>query len=212
MRRPADVSRFTTVIRALAALFNREATEPLAHGFWLALSDLPMEAVERGAARAMRDCRFMPTPAELRELAGEMRLADRALCAWSVFERTVVERGGYKSVQFDDRILNATVQHLGGWVRCCELSCDEFDTWLRKDFLRAYEAFCRTGVGPDAGGALIGSHQRENRLLGHDDACAAALAPGCAGDALWIETGLPPIETPRRLATGQPLRVEFKRP
>lgn len=213
---PVDRPRFAAVLNLLASVYHREVTTLLLDGYWLALDDLPIGSVERGAASAMRECKFMPTPVELRELAGELRAADRAVLAWSAFERAVSAIGAYRSVDFDDPLANATVRHLGGWERVCGLTVSEFDTWLRKDFLRAYETFCRTGVSPEAAAPLVGIHQKENRLLGHDDPATARLVPACAGPPLRIATGL----GERRFgeASGRPLaspvlpRLELRRP
>lgn len=200
--RETERARFALVVNALAALFHREISEAMLHGFWIGLDDLPIEAVERGAARAMRESRFMPTPAELRELAGDVSDADLALLAWSVFERAVVAVGAYKTADFGDPVLNATVRHLGGWEHCCELPTNEFDIWLRKEFLRVYEAFSRTGVSEEAGAPLIGVFDRTNALLGHDRPATVKVA-----------TGLPAQRYPRLSSRQNAVpRLEFKRP
>lgn len=178
----SDRSDFGTVIEALAATFSREATEALLTGYWLGLSDVPLAQVKRAVVAAMRTSRFMPSVAELRELSGELPLAVRTVKAWDVFERAVIEHGGYSSVCFDDPVINATIHQLGGWERCCETETQRFDVWLRKDFERVYAALCRSGVSRDRAGVLLGTFDRENNANGY------ALGPPAL-----IATGLTPL-------------------
>lgn len=216
-----DKAAFAEAVAALAVTFGKECDKPMLRGYWMGLEDVPIDNVRLACRRALRECEYMPTVAQLRKMAGAVSDSDRALLAWSQFSQAVSGIGGYKSVDFDDPIINATVRHLGGWVRCCDLTETEFDTWLRKDFLRVYEAFCRTGVSQEAGAALTGIHESENRLLGHSSQALAKMLPGCVpGAAIKIETGLPvhpsyPAlrdERRKKSGAGEIPRIEFKRP
>jgi hypothetical protein len=122
----------------------------------------------------------MPTPAELRELAGELKLTDRAEIAWAVFERAVTQQGGFRSVCFNDPAINATVLSLGGWEPLCSMPAHEFDAFLRPKFLKAYEANCRAGRGA---GALSGGFAKENSLGGHQSPAV-----------VLIDCGLPALQ------------------
>lgn len=143
-----DRPRFLVAITALASQYRQESTEALLSGYWLGLEDLPIESVERAVVAGIRTCKFMPVASELRELAGDSRADDRALLAWAAFERAVTTHGAYASVTFEDPLINAACRMNGGWERCCELPPEQFDVWLRKDFIRAYETLCRTGAEP----------------------------------------------------------------
>jgi len=140
----------------------------------------------------------MPTVSELRALTGETTPEDRALLAWGAFEKAVVRVGYYRSPNFDDPLINATVRHLGGWTRVCELDGEEFDKWLRKDFLKTYEALSRTGVGDEQAAPLVGYAERQNRSLGYDR----------SEDRCDVRTGLPWAgEPPKRLENRRPANV-----
>lgn len=182
----SDRAKFVTAIEALAASFRTEVSEALLEGYWLALDDLTLAAVGLSVKRAMRECTFMPTAHELRGLSGEVRIEHRSILAWDAFESAVRLHGGYASVDFDDPIINATVRNLGGWERCCDLSAEEFDKFLRKDFERVYAALFASGVPADRAGPLLGIHARESAKFGFD-----------GPKALRIETGLPDV--PSRL-------------
>lgn len=171
---------FVTVINALAATFGREPSEPLLLGYWMGLEDLDIHTVEVAAAKAMRTCKFMPTVAELRELGGELQPADRAALAWEAFAKALQLHGCYTSVDFDDKLINATVRNLGGWVKLNERLEQDGETWVRKDFERVYGTFMRSGASTSQALPLGGLHEQSNAGNGYD------VTP-----PVLIETGLP---------------------
>jgi len=165
-----------TSVGVLAEAFGRTATEATIAAYTIGLGGLTPQQVENATGKALRSCRFMPTPSELRELAGELRLTDRAEIAWASFERAVTREGGYRSVCFDDPAINATVTSLGGWRALCEMPATEFDSFVRQKFIKAYEANCRAGRGA---GAMVGMFAQENAIGGHDQP-----------QIVFVETGL----------------------
>jgi len=201
-----DKARKAIAIGALAELYRRQMTDAAIEMFVSALGDLTAEQVEHAARKAAASCKFMPAPVELRELAGKVSHADRAMLAFQALELAIEEIGGYRSPDFDDPAINAIVRHLGGWTRLCAMPCDEFDRFLRPQFLKAYEAISRNGVGSEAGARLIGEFERENARMGYNR----------PGDIVPVKTGLPWADETRRLgerrtATGTP-RIEFQKP
>lgn len=163
---PSDRERFAVLMNGMASTFRQEPTEALLTGYWIGLRDLPIEAIESAVGRGLRECRFMPCVAELREMAGDIRPEDRAIQAWVCFERAVTEHGGYASVDFEDSLINATVRALGGWERCCGMPAEEFDRWLPREFQRVYSSFARSGVDPELRLPLGGICSRQNAGLG----------------------------------------------
>lgn len=165
-------AEFVLLIEALAAAFRAETTQAFLEGYWLGLEDLELKAVKHAVVSAMRQCKFLPSMAELRELAGMMVSADRALVAWAAFRKALNRHGYYDTVRFDDPILNATVRNLGGWIQVSveteEMSTREFETFYRKKFEQIYAAFCRRGPRPDDMKPLMGFTEQENLRLGYD--------------------------------------------
>jgi hypothetical protein len=64
-----DRERFAEALLILADTFRANLTEHAAAGYWYALSDLPIAAVESGMRAALRWSRFMPRPVEIRYYA-----------------------------------------------------------------------------------------------------------------------------------------------
>lgn len=166
----SDKEQFAVTVNALAAQYRVEPNTPMLTGYWMGLSDLTLDAVNRAATEALRTSEFMPTVAKIRELAGILNPADRAVISWRALCKAMVKHGYYDSIEFDDPVLNATIRNLGGWIEWAERSEHEDEKWLRKDFERVYISLCRSGVSPVEGGPLVGWHDRGNALTGYTEA------------------------------------------
>ncbi len=129
------------MVRQLAAAYRQEADKYTQQAYLLGLADLPIEQVRTAVLQAIRGGdQFMPTVATLRRLAGaELSTKSRAVVAFDALGAAVTQHGAYKSVRFDDPILNTTVQSLGGWVRICATLIDEWDSHFRHRFMEAYQ-------------------------------------------------------------------------
>lgn len=168
-----DLTRFRNAIAGMALTFRQETPEALFDGYWMGLSDLPIEAIERGVERAIRTCRFMPSVVELRELAGELSIAHRAPLAWAKAREAILHHGYTRSVNFDDPVINATIRAFGGWeafedliYRTPESQCEGV---LRKRFTDTYQALCARGITAADAAPLPGYHERGNLAAGYID-------------------------------------------
>lgn len=157
-------AEFVGVVAAMASTFRQEATEAMFEGYWMGLSDLKLPAIKQAIAKAMRESKFMPSCVELRTLAGEMPLADRALKAWDAVQRAVKRPSCHHSVNFDDAVVNAAIRNLGGWMNLDDRMKGDDRKWTRKEFIEVYESLCRTGIAPGSGGHLIGFHEYDSRF------------------------------------------------
>lgn len=199
---------FAMQINALASSFRTEADEAMLEGYWIALSDLTLEAVRMAVARAIRECEHFPRGKELRELGGELGPQGRAVLAWMAASKAVKKIGAYQSVDFDDPVINATIRAMGGWERFIEVSPEDFDKWTRKDFEKIYLSLAQRPIGDEAGAPLIGIIDRTNGFGGYE-----------IKEPLRITTGLPPLQiTGARKQSaiesqGQPIpRLVLKKP
>jgi hypothetical protein len=157
-----DLVRYQLCIRAMFASFSSECTEATMQGYWLGLSDMSIEQVEIAVAKSIRKCKFVPKPVELRELAGlHQDDDDLAIAAWGDVLKAV-RLGPYKHVDFEDKLCNAVIRNLGGWITFLERFRDaESEKWTRYDFVKCYKAFSRSGVSGDLIAPLAGLNQFE---------------------------------------------------
>jgi len=150
-------------IAMLADGFGKKTTATMLAMYSAALSDLDMKAVEKAISRAIQECKFFPSAAELRELSGVITMADRVMAAWNTFSKALVIHNHYSTVDFEDKAINATVRHLGGWIRASGLSGDELEKWYRKDFEKAYLRIAERGASAEQCLPLEGWHAKENK-------------------------------------------------
>lgn len=200
------LERLVELVAGLCEAFNRKPSQATFMAYEIGLEDMPIEAIEFSVRRALRESRFMPSPAELRELGGEPTSEDRAVLAWNSVLKAV-PLGPYKHVSFvDDRITNATIRNLGGWPTFLErFSGAESEKWVRKEFIDAYRTLHRSQVDGEICRPLPG-------LAGGTFADGRVHLPPIVA----IETHLPPLLAPGRSEringrNGIP-RVELKSP
>lgn len=155
--------RFGVLFQALCATFNVEPSEAMAEGYWLGCSDLEQTDFQRGVSRAIRECTFMPKPAELRRLSGEQTEDERAVLAWSTVKDAIQAHGAYRSIEFTDPAINAALRAMGGWPRLCGLEGDAFHTWAEKEFRRQYSAWTNMEPG-EQGRSLPGVQELQNAI------------------------------------------------
>lgn len=158
-----DRQAFAECISALAVVYGKQADKAFLLGYWMFLEDVPIEDVRAAAMKAGRTLRFMPTAAELRELAGVSSAKQRAVMAWNAVCKAAADIGSYRSVWFEDPIVNAVIRSLGGWPRLLSLSGEEFDKWARMEFVKVYELI-DDSVSPEECRPLPGLETRDDVL------------------------------------------------
>lgn len=158
----ADAERFRTLMQAMCATYRQQPSPALFEGYWLGLSGMSLGDFERAVRRALSGSKFMPAPAELRELGGELSTSARAVHAWNAVKGAIRSMGAYGSPDFDDKAINATIRNLGGWQRVCGLESEELEKWTRKEFEKVYATLLQSGYDEYQGRHLVGIHEAEN--------------------------------------------------
>lgn len=202
-----DKKQFKVTIAALAEALspNRSLSTAAQKLYWMALNDLPWQAVEKGMMRCLRETKIkaMPTPAEIREKSGAITIESAGVVAWSTLKQAILTIGYYKSVDFEDRVINAVIRSMGGWMAICDVPKPEFDKFYYHRFLKAYKAFADSGVSAEMGHHLAGFAEDTNRLS-HPDRIKPPLLIG-SKSSIGIETEQPRlkhIENPNGLKGG----------
>lgn len=110
-----------------------------------ALGDIPIVPLRMAALRAVQECRFFPTVAELRSFV-VAPMEDAALRAWSGFARAAEEVGAYAPLDVDDPCAaHALVTVFGGWPSFCQTDVISISQ-KRPEFLAAYREARRQGL------------------------------------------------------------------
>ena len=157
-----DRPMFAKILTVLGSTFDKKIGEDVLEAYWMALRDLPMESFKEAAREAMKASEWMPKPAHLRRMAGEVGPGHRAAIAWQTVRKALSQHGTYTSVDFDDPVINATIRNLGGWVALGRAKAKDFDVWTRKEFERVYAAIYETGMSSELGKYLVGISEQSN--------------------------------------------------
>jgi hypothetical protein len=181
------------LVTAMAENFGFKLTAVTLNTYAMGLEDIDIVDVARAIKRAIRELRFMPKVVELREMCGVLSPAARAIKAWKILGDAVAIHGYYKTVHFDDAILNAAIRNLGGWMFVCDEAAkplEQWEVWFRKKFEQVYASLVQSGVGIEEAKPLPGYFDATNGIEHKRQ------------KIIEIETGLPKIE-PRRIASSQ---------
>ena len=158
---PSDLSR---LILYVADYYKDNLPEPV-FNFWLnGLAEFPFEDIKTAFEKWMMTSDRMPKIANIREIL-QGSVEDLALAALLKVERAMELHGAYATVVFDDPVIHATIQSLGGWIKSCRQTESEF-TWWKKDFRERYEHCLRYGMGGEIPPKLTGIFDEKNLTLG----------------------------------------------
>lgn len=154
---------FAKAIGAMLETFGQQATTPILHGYWLGLNDLTLEAVEQAVGKAIQQSDRVPKPVDLRRLAGEQTHEQRAIGAWADVLRALPE-GSWKHIDFQDKLINATIRNLGGWPSfLAKFDGGKDQEFARVNFLKTYQAMVAGGVNGEACAPLPGLAEKTSR-------------------------------------------------
>jgi hypothetical protein len=131
--------RFALAMVALAEVFRQQLTEQRIRLYAQALADLPVEAVEHAAQRAIKECRYFPTPAELRGFVQPVG-DEIALLAWAGFQQAASKVGAWASLVVDDPCAAEALETIfGDWPTYCTLEGPAVGS-RKAEFIAAYRA------------------------------------------------------------------------
>lgn len=103
-----------------------------------ALADLTPDQIRGAMGRAMLDCKFFPSIAELRSYV-VAPAEEAALLAWTGLLEAAIKIGGWQSLEVEDPcVAEALTRTAGSWSEFCALEGPAL-TYLRQSFLAAYK-------------------------------------------------------------------------
>lgn len=209
---PHERAQFAALVSDVMAFYRRDVSDFAIGVWWQACEPFALEQVRQAfTAHAMDAERghFEPRPSDLvRHLQGTR--TDRARIAWGKVMEAMQRIGAYTSVVFDDPVIHAVVEDLGGWVKLCRGELRDLSHTEHR-FCESYRAYAGRQQTPDFPAVLSGEHDAANRLAGQpcqppvligDRAQAErVLSLGATGPRLSFASALalPSAESLRRL-------------
>ena len=137
-----DLPIFSSLIAAIGELYGKAISAPLTDIYWQALKSFEWQDVNRGFQAHIHNPdvgQYFPKPADIIrfiEGSGETK----ALKAWTNVEHAIHRVGKYESLAFDDPIIHAVLEEMGGWVKLCSTVCDEI-CFRAIEFQKRYMGF-----------------------------------------------------------------------
>ena len=121
-----DMPKFAVLMARMGAHYSKTITEFIVEDYWQALKAFSLLQIEKAFLDYLQDPdkNFMPTTNQLiRLILGSHE--DKALNAWTDVLMAIQKYGAYQSVAFDDPIIHAVIQILGGWIQICRIKIDQ---------------------------------------------------------------------------------------
>ncbi len=154
---PSDLQK---ILEPVSELFSRPMTPEILNLWFGLLGPHSPDEIRKAFSRFIQAESRMPLPADILGIlrgAGE----DRALAALMKVEKAIDEHGAYATVIFDDPVIHATIQSLGGWIKSCRQTEYEF-TWWKKEFRERYQYFEQYGPPSEVPVRLAGIFDQAN--------------------------------------------------
>lgn len=165
---------FVMAIAPMVTVVGKPMSKEMLEAWFLMVGDLDAADLRRAVVVTMRDYQFagFPPVGLVRKNAGasqgSLQPSDRATVAWSAIKSAIATVGGYRSVQFDDPLVTASIRALGGWARFCDCEAGEkFDVWLRKEFEATYRTLMATGIDAEQAAPLAGIIEADRSAHGY---------------------------------------------
>jgi hypothetical protein len=174
-----DIATIPGCVTVLAEAFGKTVSVGMFRAYELGLRGLTGEQIKAATQQALETCRFMPPPAELRELV-YLRPQDRAVKAWLAFERAVVANGYIRTVCSTIRLSTRRCELWAAGSIAAQCPPMSLTRSCKSGFRKRIARWSRAGVSQEQAAPLIGWFDRENALNGYG-----------AQPVQCIETGLP---------------------
>lgn len=194
---PEFVAMLTQVFK-----LQRQALSPdVMEMWWEGLRGYALEDVRRAFNRHTFDPergQFAPKPADIVRFLEGTR-SDRAAVAWGKVFQAMGSVGAYRNVAFDDPLIHAVVQDMGGWPKLCRWPTEEL-SYAQTQFAKTYASLAERGVegyprvlsgdcSPDSEWDRKGLKPPAPVLIGDEKRCVLVIAGG--GDPRAKVTELP---------------------
>lgn len=141
---PADREAFAGLIADVLGFYGQTPSRFALTVWWQACQGFEFEDVQRALSRHAMDPergQFPPKPADLvRQMQGTP--TDQANRAWSLTLGAMNRVGSYSDVVFDDPVIHAVIEDMGGWPALCRTETDQL-SYTQHRFTEAYRGYAR---------------------------------------------------------------------
>jgi len=137
-----ELTKFAKLMAAIGTLHGKDLPPAVIEIYWQSLkrfSWLDLQHALQAHINNPDGGQFMPKPADIiRQLEGSG--AAKAAHAWVKVDKAINQIGSYTSVVFDDPIIHAAIEYMGGWVKLCQSGIDQLK-FRQIEFEHRYQHF-----------------------------------------------------------------------
>jgi len=147
--------------------YNREISEVLIDIYLEGLKHYDYETLSKAAQLHMSNPdtgQFFPKISDFVKHIGGGN-SDKALEAWTKFDKAVRTVGPYRTVVFDDAIIHAVISDMGGWIEFGNKSLEEWP-FIRNEFVKRFHGYLLKGVPTDYPAKITGIADMHNQEIG----------------------------------------------
>ncbi|MGQ7249551.1 DUF6475 domain-containing protein [Halomonas sp. V046] len=138
-----DFKKFADIWGQAQEIYNRTVTSGTIELVYQALKHLDIEEVRRALTLHIQSPdtgQFPPKPGDVIKFArGDSQ--SRTLHAWAKVERAIRSVGHYSDVAFDDPLIHAAIERMGGWPKIAMVESEKDIVWLRQRFEAQYRTY-----------------------------------------------------------------------
>ncbi len=161
-----EKSESAGIVMMLMAAFPHSKTTPATSAVYEeALSDLDFGAAKRAVTRIVATAKFLPSIAEIREAALDLRKGPRRTGseAWTEALAEVDRTGFYRVPRFTDPLLVEAMKLFGTWETFCSMPIDEHMS-ARARFIELYESLSKRGRADEQSGVPLPATKTPERI------------------------------------------------
>lgn len=140
--RVEDLPEFKECLELVMSFYGKDVT-PAVISVWRAICQpFTLEQIKKAfnAHLANPDNgQFAPKPADIVRLL-EGTKTDRSMVAWGKAHGAIAPVGAYRDVIFDDPIIHAVIEDMGGWVKFARTENDQLG-YVQTQFCKSYQAY-----------------------------------------------------------------------
>lgn len=198
--RQDDFEAFQAMLSVVAEYCGKTLSPGVVALYWHGLQDLDLGAVRKALNAHVQNPdsgQYMPKIADVRRMLGGTT-KDAAILAWNKAKEAVGRCGSYRSVCFDDPIINRVLLDMGGWPALCSKPADELP-FVERNFCDRYRAYKTHGHAPGHPPYLVGLSEAANAqsgfrseppmLIGDEESARAVLACGSRTPLIPVTVG-----------------------
>jgi hypothetical protein len=164
----SDRLDFAGLMNGLGEYYGKQISPSLADIYWNGLQQYDFTEVSAAINAHVRNTetgQFMPKIADVeRYLHGST--GTRAMQAWLRVANAIQAVGTYQSVKFDDPLIHACIEDMGGWPEMGQILEDDLHFRIR-EFEKRYMAYLQSPPLRVISPILLGLYESHDRTLGY---------------------------------------------